>query len=37
MAFVMRVKRPVFCASGIETWLELKFDAEMHPRPHWAQ
>jgi hypothetical protein len=37
MAFVTSVKRPVFSAGGIMTWLELKFDALMQPRPHWAQ
>jgi hypothetical protein len=37
MAPVIKVKRPVFSAGGIMTWLELKFDALMHPRPHCAQ
>jgi hypothetical protein len=31
------VKRPVFFAGGIITWLELKFDAGMQPRPHCPQ
>jgi hypothetical protein len=37
MALGIRVKRPVACAGGIITWLELKLDALMHPRPHCAQ
>jgi hypothetical protein len=31
------VKRPVAAAGGIITWLELKFEAVRHPRPHCAQ
>jgi hypothetical protein len=37
MALAIIVSRPVFCAGGIITWLELKFDALRQPRPHCAQ
>src|ERR1700738_4159989 len=37
IAPVISVNRPVACAGGIMTWLELKFEAVMQPRPHWAQ
>jgi len=35
MAPVMSVSFPVFIAGGSKTWLELKFDPVMQPRPHW--
>jgi hypothetical protein len=37
MALAIMVNRPVACAGGIITWLELKFEAVLHPRPHCAQ
>jgi hypothetical protein len=37
MAFAIIVSRPVAAAGGIITWLELKFEADLHPRPHCAQ
>ena len=37
MAPVTSVNLPVFSAYGIITWLELKLDALMHPRPHCPQ
>jgi hypothetical protein len=37
IAPVIMVRRPVFSAGGIITWLELKLEAVLHPRPHCAQ
>src|ERR1700676_1929315 len=37
MAPVIRVSRPVFIAGGSNTWLELKFEPVMQPRPHCPQ
>src|ERR1700688_3893841 len=37
MAPVIRVRWPVFIAGGSNTWLELKLDAVVQPRPHWPQ
>jgi len=34
---VIMVSLPVFNAGGSRTWLELKFEAVMQPRPHWPQ
>src|SRR5579864_993853 len=34
IAPVIIVSLPVFIAGGIITWLELKFEAVTHPRPH---
>ncbi len=37
IAFAISVNRPVACAGGIMTWLELKFEAVKHPRSHCPQ
>ena len=37
IAPVISVSFPVFIAGGSRTWLELKLEAVMHPRPHWPQ
>ena len=37
IAPVISVSLPVAIAGGISTWLELKFDAVVHPRPHCPQ
>src|SRR5262252_6043651 len=37
IAPVIRVRRPVFCAGGMSTWLELKLEARRQPRPHCPQ
>ena len=37
IAPVIKVNRPVFSAIGIITWLELKLEALMQPRPHCPQ
>ncbi len=37
IAPVIIVSLPVAIAGGISTWLELKFDAVVHPRPHCPQ
>src|SRR5207248_11687227 len=37
MAPVIKVSLPVFVAGGMNTWLELKLEAVMQPRPHWPQ
>src|SRR5580700_5682640 len=37
IAPVINVSLPVAIAGGISTWLELKFDAVVHPRPHCPQ
>src|SRR5580704_4676844 len=37
IAPVINVSLPVAIAGGISTWLELKFDAVVQPRPHCPQ
>src|SRR5580658_10892051 len=37
IAPVINVSLPVAIAGGSNTWLELKFDAVVQPRPHWPQ
>src|SRR5712671_5552883 len=37
IAPVISVSLPVFIAGGSSTWLELKLEAVMHPRPHCPQ